>query len=154
MGDRRGRAHGLEVADILEYVPPVREEQKRGDDVVAQLGEHIGREDAREHDGAQKDEYDGGEEPAHAPEPELGQVDLLGGGPFPNEQSCDEVARKDEEDGDAEQSALQRGGVHMVDDDGYDGERAQSVECRYVAGAHRAPPMGFTFRGAVLHGAD
>ena len=117
MVERRGRAEGFEIREVVEDVPPVAEEKKRGRYVGTHLREQLVVEHGTEGGYDYDDEHDGGHEPSNAPQPEILEVDGFRLSPFGYQQAGDQVAGKDEEYGDAKQSALGPREVHVVGDD-------------------------------------
>ena len=132
--ERRGIAQGVEVRDVLRNLPPVVEEQQRRQDVGTHLGEHYVVKDRAQRAGHHHDGHYGGEQAADAANPEALEVDASGLGDFVEQQARDQIARKHEEDRDAEQAALRPCEVEVVEHHRDNGERAQAVEGGNVAG--------------------
>ena len=131
--ERRGVAQGIEVRDVLGNLPPVVEEQQRRQDVGAHLGEHHVVKDGAQRAGHEHYRYHGGDQATDAANPEALKVDAAGLSDFVEQQTRNQIARKHEEDRDAEQAALSPREVEVIEHHRDDGKRAQAVERRDVA---------------------
>lgn len=140
MIQRRGGSHGLEIAEILEDEPPIAEEEKRGEHIIAKAHQQSRRKERCENCDNEHEEHDGRHKPSNAVHPEMRQIDLACAIPFLDEDACNEIARQNEKDGNAEKSAGKHGSVHMVEHDGNDRDRAQPIQSGNVTLACRKRP--------------
>ena len=116
MRQRGRRSECLEIRDIVEDLPPVVEEEQRRQDIRPHLREQGMVEDRAQQRRSEHGEHNGGNDAAHAAQPEVRQADRAAVVVFLEKQAGDQITRQHEEHRDAEKAARCPSEVHVVCD--------------------------------------
>src|SRR5256885_16651636 len=113
---------------VSDYLVSVRVLEDRAYRVAAGVGEVLAGEYRGEGEGREHHDHERGEQAPRAPQPEAAQVDPVSRLPLDEQQRWDQVPAEDEEEVDAEEAARQPVDAGVVEEDGRDRHRAQSVQ--------------------------
>ena len=145
------RRRGGELGEVIlagGNEMPVGAVEERPEDVVAAHPEGVGRRRRADPD-CQDEEHqeERGQQPPGAPEPERNQIDPAGSGVLGQQQTRDEIARKDEEHVHAQEAAADPAVAEVVSDDGHDSHRSDAVEGGAIS--ERGVPRGRRAGGGI-----
>ena len=140
---QRRTAHGLEVREVLDDVPPVRHVEHRRDGVVPELRRGVAREDQDQHRGQSQRREQSRQKPSRPSQIELPERDRGGAFDLLQQQAADQEPGQHEEDIDPEKSAGDGDHPGVVEQDRQHGDRPDPVETGDVThGGRRRADIG------------